>query len=142
GRRREGGVEAGPGRRAVPGRAGGQPRLPVGAVQQQVQVGGGSPHGATAMTRTACGLAAVFALAAVATADPPTKAEVVKATKPACGLTETPKGTGTAFCVDAGGYFVTNEHCVGGMGKGSKLKVVLNAGEKDQVVAEAVVVRT
>ncbi len=66
----------------------------------------------------------------------------MKAGKAACGLVDTPSGYGSPFCVDAGGYFVTNEHVLTGMGKGSKHKIVLNDGEKDQVVADAVVVRT
>jgi len=95
------------------------------------------------MIRAACGPAVILILVIAGwAADPPGKAEVVKAGKPACALVDTPKGYGSAFCVDADGYFITNEHVVAGMGKGSKLKVVLNAGEKEQEVADAVVVRT
>ena len=58
------------------------------------------------MTRTTLALTAAL-LGVASAADPPPKAEVVKAAKPACVLADTDAGYGSAFCVDAGGYFVT-----------------------------------
>ena len=49
--------------------------------------------------------------------------------------------TGSAFCIDAGGFFLTNEHVVADIAPGEKISVVLNSGEPDQQILRATVVR-
>src|ERR1700722_15056134 len=51
------------------------------------------------------------------------------------------KKFGSAFCIHAGGYFVTNSHVAGNLGPREHLKLVLNSGEKDQQIVDARVVR-
>lgn len=67
--------------------------------------------------------------------------EVVRRGKQATVLVEAEGGrrTGTAFCVDRAGFFVTNEHVSGATG--AKLSLVLNPGEIDQKVLRGQVVR-
>src|SRR5262245_38094307 len=69
-----------------------------------------------------------------------TKAEVSK-----LGTAATPfvhvkpaNASGTAFCVDASGLFITNEHVVRGA---AEITLVLNSGEKDQKAVKASVIR-
>ncbi len=49
--------------------------------------------------------------------------------------------TGSAFCIDAGGFFVTNEHVVADIPPGEKISIVLNSGEPDQQILRAAIVR-
>ncbi|HEX5273369.1 MAG TPA: serine protease, partial [Gemmataceae bacterium] len=51
------------------------------------------------------------------------------------------QGFGSAFCVDAAGFFVTNEHVVHDLPAGGKVSLVLHAGEDGEKVIQAVVVR-
>lgn len=85
-------------------------------------------------------LAALW-VGAAAAADPPSKGEIARAGKAGCALADGKTNSGSAFCVSAGGYFVTNEHVVSAAGVGGTIKLVLNAGEKEQQVVEAKVVR-
>jgi serine protease Do len=48
---------------------------------------------------------------------------------------------GTAFCIDAWGWFVTSKHVTDESADG-KVNLILNANEKDQTIVEAKVVRT
>jgi len=67
--------------------------------------------------------------------------EIVTKGKQATVLVETEDGrrSGSAFCVDRAGFFVTNAHVAGA--RGAKLSLVLNPGEVDQKVLQARVVR-
>jgi len=71
------------------------------------------------------------------------KPETIKAGKAATGLVvrwdgiAREKATGTAFCIDAEGYFVTNEHVAGGT---DMIEIVMHPGTDDQYVLEASVV--
>lgn len=51
-------------------------------------------------------------------------------------------GTGTAFCIDAGGLFITNRHVVASPGVGGTVKLVLNPARSDQRIIQAEVVAT
>jgi uncharacterized protein (TIGR03067 family) len=76
-----------------------------------------------------------------ATAQEPTKDEVARLAKAATAFVEV-NGTfkqGTAFCLEASGYFLTNQHVVGAS---TQVKLVLNPGLKDKKVVQARVVRT
>jgi S1-C subfamily serine protease/streptogramin lyase len=69
--------------------------------------------------------------------------EIVQRGKDATALVEVEggQGFGTAFCIDAAGYFVTNEHVVMLGGAGRRLSLILRPGEKDQKALPAKVVR-
>src|SRR5579864_3180593 len=69
--------------------------------------------------------------------------EVVDLGKQATALVEVGDGqaSGSAFCIDAAGLFVTNEHVAAAFGDGQKLSLVLRPGEKDQKILTAKVVR-
>lgn len=71
------------------------------------------------------------------------KPKVIKSGKAATALVVLPSGQGfgTAFCIDAEGYFLTNEHVVRST-QGAKSKLVLHPGEKGEQAVEAIVVRT
>ncbi len=49
-------------------------------------------------------------------------------------------GSGSAFCIDPAGLFVTNWHVVMTLGHGGIVKLVMNAGESDQNVLQAAVI--
>jgi serine protease Do len=51
------------------------------------------------------------------------------------------QGFGSAFCIDAAGFFVTNEHIVHGVPAGGKVDLVLHPGEDNEKVIQATVVR-
>ena len=51
------------------------------------------------------------------------------------------QGFGSAFCIDAAGFFVTNEHVVHGLPAGGKVSLVLHPGEDNEKVIQATVVR-
>ena len=61
--------------------------------------------------------------------------------KRATVLVETHDGTGSAFCIDASGYFVTNQHVVGQEGS-EDVRLVLHSGEANQTIVRARVVRS
>jgi hypothetical protein len=64
------------------------------------------------------------------------KPEVIERGKRATALVEviTEKGqaTGSAFCIDASGLFVTNAHVIAGSGTGERIQLVLDIGKKSQ----------
>ena len=70
------------------------------------------------------------------------RAEVIRKAKSATALVVLPsaRGFGSAVCLDEAGYFLTNEHVVRSSGS-SSVTLVLAAGEDDQQVVEAEVVR-
>jgi S1-C subfamily serine protease len=51
------------------------------------------------------------------------------------------QGFGSSFCIDAAGFFVTNEHVVHSLPKEAKVSLVLQPGEAGERVVQAVVVR-
>jgi hypothetical protein len=53
-----------------------------------------------------------------------------------------PAGSATAFCIDASGVFVTNNHVVEGVRTGGRLSLVLNSGEAGQRAVDATVLNT
>ena len=64
--------------------------------------------------------------------------QVLQAGKDATALVDLgERGSGTGFCVDAKGLFVTNRHVVAGLSPGGKVKLVLHAAEDAQRVVEA-----
>ena len=66
---------------------------------------------------------------------------IVEQVKRATALVEMDDGTGSAFCIDSTGYFVTNAHVVEDVKAGDQLKIVLRPGQKDQLVVAASLVR-
>lgn len=66
---------------------------------------------------------------------------MVKKGKAATALVELRRGTGSAFCVNSKGFFITNQHVVKASERGGKVKLVIRAGETDQKVVEAEVLR-
>ncbi len=52
------------------------------------------------------------------------------------------EGSGTAFCIDQGGVFVTNAHVIKNVGKGGKVTLIYQPGEAAQKVVEATILRT
>ncbi len=67
--------------------------------------------------------------------------EIIARGKSATALVRAGEDEGSAFCIDASGLFVTNEHVVGGM-PNARVVVVLHSGERDQSVVPARVLRT
>lgn len=69
---------------------------------------------------------------------------VVRRGKAATALvvTASGRGFGSAFCIDAAGFFVTNEHVVRGLPAGRALSLVLHPGDDDEKVVRATVVRS
>ena len=55
--------------------------------------------------------------------------------------TDNARGFGSAFCIDASGFFITNNHVVISAGDG-EISLVPHPGEKDQRTLQARVVRT
>ena len=51
------------------------------------------------------------------------------------------QGFGSSFCIDVAGFFVTNEHVVHSLPKEAKVSLVLQPGEADERVVQAIVVR-
>src|SRR4029079_2729203 len=49
---------------------------------------------------------------------------------------------GTAFCIESGGYFLTNAHVVERAASGGTLSLVLEPGETTQRVVQARVIRS
>ena len=68
-----------------------------------------------------------------------TKAEIVAAGKKATALVRTDDGFGSAFCVDASGFFITNEHVVEHPRDGT-VGLIINAGERDERALSARIV--
>jgi serine protease Do len=68
------------------------------------------------------------------------KPESIRRGKRATALVVLDKSLGTAFCIDAAGYFVTNEHVVSKQPNG-KMELVLNATESDEITLQAEVIR-
>ncbi len=97
-----------------------------------------------------CGVLAFLAAGQAGWAEPnPPQAlapDVVAKGKKATALIEVSvggqKGYASAFCVDAGGFFVTANHVVSGSARGAKLLLVLWPGESTEKAIEARVVRT
>jgi S1-C subfamily serine protease len=78
-------------------------------------------------------------------ADQPSRQELSKLGKSATAFVEvkTPGliGSGTAFCIHPSGLFVTNDHVINLPRGGGNISLVLHAGEKDQRLLQATVVR-
>jgi hypothetical protein len=94
------------------------------------------------MIRRGLGMALLWGLAlGISIVGSPVWADVTRAVvesgKRATALVETREATGSAFCIDASGVFVTNQHVVGGE---NRVKLILNSGEQDQKVVDATVV--
>ena len=68
---------------------------------------------------------------------------VVERAKQATALVELPgeEGFGSAFCIATTGLFVTNQHVVEDVEVGEKVSLVINAGERNQKVLSATVLR-
>ncbi|MDQ3812718.1 MAG: trypsin-like peptidase domain-containing protein, partial [Armatimonadota bacterium] len=68
---------------------------------------------------------------------------VIQRAKQATALVELPgdEGFGSAFCITPTGLFVTNQHVVEDFAVGDKVSLVMNAGERDQKVLPAKVLR-
>lgn len=64
--------------------------------------------------------------------------ELIKKCKDATALVETFKSTGSAFCINKSGYFITNEHVIAKAD--DKLNIVVKPGEADQLVLPATIV--
>ena len=62
---------------------------------------------------------------------------VVESGKRATAFVETKEATGSSFCIDSVGIFVTNKHVVG---DNTTVTLVLNSGEKDQRTVKADVI--
>jgi Trypsin-like peptidase domain len=93
-------------------------------------------------TRTLTALAIVLLLCSPpARADGLSKAEVAKLGKAATAFVEVKpiNASGSAFCVHPSGLFITNHHVVA---DGKEFNLVLNAGQKDQRVLKAKVLRS
>jgi S1-C subfamily serine protease len=92
--------------------------------------------------------ASAFGLLAIATfgwalAWGQTDIQHVQKAKKATALVELGENTGTAFCIDPGGLFVTNAHVIQAPeGAARSVKLVLNAGEADQKAITARVLRS
>lgn len=86
-----------------------------------------------------CLLAAVLRCGIAQAASP-----VVEQAKRATALVESidTDSSGTAFCIDASGLFVTNAHVVEGVPLGGLVNLVTRPGEVDQKIHQAQVVRT
>jgi hypothetical protein len=71
------------------------------------------------------------------------KREVAALGKAAAALVELDgkTATGSAFCINASGLFLTNEHVIRGQGIGGKIRLVMNSSLKDQKVYQARVIR-
>jgi len=71
--------------------------------------------------------------------EPLSRVEIGKIGKAGTALVEVKnRGFGSAFCVQSGGLFVTNEHVV----RGGDVNVVVNPGQKDEKIFKAKVVRS
>jgi S1-C subfamily serine protease len=69
--------------------------------------------------------------------------EIIIKGKAATALALLPKnrGSGSAFCINKAGFFITNEHVVHDLTPDQKLTLVLNSGEDDEKVLDASIVR-
>ncbi len=67
-------------------------------------------------------------------------AEMITYCKNAIAMVETSNGSGSAFCINRTGYFITNDHVIANAGE--KLNLVLNSGEPNQVIVPAKVIQT
>ncbi len=87
-------------------------------------------------------LAAALLIGAWASAaEPLSKAEVAKLTKPATALVDAKPIYGSAFCVHPAGLFVTNNHVVATLADSDTVTLVVGAGGADQKTIKAKVVR-
>ena len=66
---------------------------------------------------------------------------LVELGKRATALVDTSGGTGSAFCIDSSGMFVTNAHVVSET-TGGAIKLIYDPGEKDQRILTAKVLRS
>lgn len=69
------------------------------------------------------------------------KAELVTKVKAASVYIETPKGSGSGFCIDAAGIFLTNHHVVSGLSPEAVLTVVVDSNLPTQKQLKAKVIR-
>jgi S1-C subfamily serine protease len=67
--------------------------------------------------------------------------ESIKRSKQATGMVQVNAGSGSAFCVDAGGLFLTSAHVVDSVAVGSKVRLLLQGGEVGQKMVDATVLR-
>jgi uncharacterized protein (TIGR03067 family) len=82
---------------------------------------------------------AVVALAAPASGQEPSRAEIAKQIKAATVYVQAgPRGEGSAFCIHESGLFLTNAHV---LGKFDEVTLVLHSGLADQKVVTAKMVR-
>jgi serine protease Do len=68
--------------------------------------------------------------------------EMVARAKAATVLVDTKTGTGSAFCIDRSGLFMTNAHVVEATVAGGTVKIALHPGEKDEKVLTAHILRS
>jgi hypothetical protein len=73
---------------------------------------------------------------------PLSKAELAKRGKAATVLVETMHGTGTGFCIDKTGLFLTNHHVVDRVRELGTVKLILDPNQKTQTMLTATIVRS
>ncbi len=97
------------------------------------------------MSRTCSLLVALLALlplAATSQAEEQDLRTIVKQGKAATALVQTESHhSGTAFCVNPDGWFVTNQHVVGNAQAGDSTTLILNAAEDNERVVKATILR-
>lgn len=72
----------------------------------------------------------------------PSQAEMVAQVKKACAFVQVDQGSGSGFCIDSCGLFVTNHHVINGIPKDSEVKLILDASLPSQKILIAKVVRS
>ena len=88
-------------------------------------------------------LVALLLSGRITTADQLSRPAIAKLAKPATALVDArPAGVATAFCIDASGLFITNEHVVHRTAKGGTVTLVFDAGMASQRKVNAKVVRS
>ncbi len=92
--------------------------------------------------RSAIAVAVAFlGVTSAPAAEPLSKAEVAKLTKPATALVDAKPIYGSAFCVHPAGLFVTNNHVVATLSESDTVTLVLGAGGDNQKAIKAKVIR-
>jgi hypothetical protein len=90
--------------------------------------------------RIATALVTLIALSGSVSAAEP---EIIRAGKQATALVQVgDAGSGTAFCIDPAGLFITNRHVTAALPAGQRLKVIVNPSLENQQILDAQVVTT